>query len=107
MTFIQWATWVCAAQATIFFRLGPCFLVNACSEANGIEPLLRHSSMNAMLLVRMRRTVSRHSGVIAVASRPSSADCMRLRKASIGARQDWLAGLSMYGPTTWVSAMLL
>jgi hypothetical protein len=75
--------------------------------AKVITPFATQSSMNAMLFCNIVLTVPRHSGEIGAASRPSSADCIRLRKASIGARHDRSAGLSMYGPTTSLTAIVL
>src|SRR5436189_294253 len=73
-TAIQWATWVCAAQAISFFRTAACFLANSCNAAAEITPFLAQSSMNAMLFCRMMRLFACHSGGMSVAFRPSRAD---------------------------------
>src|SRR5260370_21085593 len=70
-----------------FFSSGDCFLANSCSASAEIALFLRHSSMNAMLFCRMLRLSGRQSACMAVASRPSSADCMRFRYAASEPRQ--------------------
>src|SRR5215475_491229 len=107
ITFIQCLTWVSAAQAMFSLNSGPCFLANACAASSVMTFFARHSFMKAILFCRMLRLVGFQSSWMGVASRVSSAVCIRVRYAAIGPRQDEAFGLLTNGITISASAMVL